>query len=96
MILCENRFVSKRDANPHPVREILIYKASSLHALPTSVGSMQEKINGIKRHIAVDTLGLLLAVENYRRLNRNYECWEETSEAVVKMAMILVMLRRLA
>ncbi|MCL2005308.1 MAG: hypothetical protein FWG73_04000 [Planctomycetaceae bacterium] len=55
-----------------------------------------KKINGIRRHIAVDTLGLLLAVENYRRLCRNYECWTETSEAVVKMAMILVMLRRLA
>jgi len=39
------------------------------------------------------TFGWLM---NYRRLCRNYECWPETSETVVKIAMIHVMLRRLA
>ena len=39
------------------------------------------------------TFGWLM---NYRRLCRNYEYWTETSETVVKVAMIHLMLRRLA
>ena len=174
---CENRYVSKRGESQRPVREALIPKVLNQHELPGYGGLMQEKkINGIKRHIVVDTLGLLLMVVvhsaaiqdrdgaklvlarmwrrfprlrliwadggyagklidyvcywywlvltivkrsddqkgfkvlprrwvvertfgwlmNYRRLCRNYECWPETSEAVVKMAMIHIMLRRLA
>jgi putative transposase len=46
-----------------------------------------------RRWVVERTFGWLM---NYRRLGRNYECWTETSEAVVKMAMIHVMLRRLA
>jgi putative transposase len=45
------------------------------------------------RWVVERTVGWLM---NYRRLCRNYECWTETSEAVVKFAMIHGMLRRLA
>ena len=46
-----------------------------------------------RRWVVEKTFGWLM---NYRRLCRNYECWTETSEAVVKMAMIHIMIRRLA
>lgn len=46
-----------------------------------------------RRWVVERTFGWLM---NYRRLCRNYECWTDTSEAVVKMAMIHIMLRRLA
>jgi putative transposase len=46
-----------------------------------------------RRWVVERTLGWLM---NYRRLCRNYECQPETSEAVVKMAMIHIMLPRLA
>jgi transposase len=42
-----------------------------------------------RRWVVERTLGWLT---NYRRLSRNYECWTETSEAMVKMAMIHIML----
>lgn len=34
-------------------------------------------------------------INNYRRLAKDYECWEETSQAMIHVAMIDVMLRRL-
>jgi len=46
-----------------------------------------------RRWVVERTFGWLM---NYRRLCRNYECWTETSEVVVKMAMIHIMIRRLA
>jgi len=46
-----------------------------------------------RRWVVERTFGWLM---NYRRLCRNYECWTETSETVVKVAMIHIMLRRLA
>jgi len=46
-----------------------------------------------RRWVVERTFGWL---SNYRRLSRNYECWTETSEAVVKMAMIHIMIRRIA
>ena len=46
-----------------------------------------------RRWVVERTFGWLM---NYRRLCRNYECWAETSEAMLKTAMIHVMLRRLA
>ena len=46
-----------------------------------------------RRWVVERTLGWLM---NYSRLCRNYECWAETSEAMVKTAMIHVMLCRLA
>jgi putative transposase len=46
-----------------------------------------------RRWVVERTFGWLM---NYRRLCRNYECWTETSEALVKMAMIHIMIRRLA
>ncbi len=46
-----------------------------------------------RRWVVERTFGWLM---NYRRLNRNHEFWPETSEAVVKIAMIHIMLRRLA
>jgi len=47
----------------------------------------------LRRWMVERTFGWLT---NYRRLCRNYECWTEMSEAVVKFAVIHVMLRRLA
>jgi len=46
-----------------------------------------------RRWVVERTFGWLT---NYRRLARNYECWTETSEAIVKMAMIHIMIRRIA
>jgi len=46
-----------------------------------------------RRWVVERTFGWLM---NYRRLCRNYEYWNETSETVVKVAMIHIMLRRLA
>jgi transposase len=176
-IRCGKRFVLPPGVNRRPVREALIPKVSSRLGRQGREDSMREKkINGIKRHIMVDTVGLLLIVVvhaasiqdrdgaklvfakvkhrfprlrliwadggyagklidyvyywyslvlqivkrsddqkgfvllprrwvvertfgwlmNYRRLCRNYEYWTETSETVVKVAMIHIMLRRLA
>ena len=46
-----------------------------------------------RRWVVERTFGWLM---NYRRLCRNYEYWTDTSETVVKVAMIHIMLRRLA
>ena len=46
-----------------------------------------------RRWVVERTFGWLM---NYRRLCRNYEYWPKTSETVVKVAMIHIMLRRLA
>lgn len=46
-----------------------------------------------RRWVVERTFGWLM---NYRRLCRNYELEPHTSEAVVKIAMIHIMLRRLA
>ncbi len=46
-----------------------------------------------RRWVVERTFGWLM---NYRRLCRNYEFWPETSETMVKVAMIHIMLRRLA
>jgi len=46
-----------------------------------------------RRWVVERTLGWLM---NYRRLCRNYEYWTDTSETVVKVAMIHIMIRRLA
>jgi putative transposase len=46
-----------------------------------------------RRWVVERTFGWLM---NYRRLCRNYEYWDQTSETVVKLAMTHVMLRRLA
>ena len=46
-----------------------------------------------RRWVVERTFGWLM---NYRRLGRNYEFWPETSETIVKIAMIHVMLQRLA
>ena len=46
-----------------------------------------------RRWVVERTFGWLM---NYRRLCRHYEYWPETGEAMVKIAMIHVMLRRLA
>lgn len=46
-----------------------------------------------RRWVVERTFGWLM---NYRRLNRNHEFWPETSESAVKIAMIHIMLRRLA
>ena len=35
-------------------------------------------------------------LSNYRRLSKHYEYWDETGEAMIHLAMIHVMLRRLA
>ena len=177
MMRCESRYVSRRVASQRPARAASIRRVSNPHEPPTHEGLMRgKKINGVKRHIAVDTLGLLLVVVvhsaaiqdrdgakmvfdrlgnrfprlhliwadggyggklieyvyywyllvleivkrsedqkgfkilprrwvvertfgwlmNYRRLCRNYERWTETSETLVKMAMIHIMLRRIA
>ena len=34
-------------------------------------------------------------VNNDRRLSKDYECWPETSEAIIHLSMINVMLKRL-
>ena len=60
---CEKRCASNRVESQRPVQEASIRNRLNQHELPDYGGLMQEKkINGIKRHIAVDTLGLLLAV----------------------------------
>lgn len=35
-------------------------------------------------------------LSNYRRLSKHYEYWDETGEAMIYIAMIHLMLRRLA
>ena len=72
-----------------------------------------KKVNGRKRHVVVDTMGLLLLVlitsarrrwvvertfawiVKCRRLDHDYERLPETSEAMIKWAMIGLMVRRL-
>ena len=46
-----------------------------------------------RRWVVERTFGWL---SNYRRLSRDYEFWPQTGEAVVQVAMIHIMLRRLA
>jgi len=56
-------FESQPVVTQRPVREALIRKASSRHGRRACEVSMREKkINGIKRHIMVDVLGLLLVI----------------------------------
>lgn len=45
-----------------------------------------------KRWVVERTFGWL---SNYRRLSRHYEYWDETGEAMIHVAMIHVMVRRL-
>lgn len=45
-----------------------------------------------KRWVVERTLSWL---SNYRRLSKHYEYWEETGEAMIHLAMIHLMLRRL-
>ena len=45
-----------------------------------------------RRWVVERTFGWLM---NYRRWCRNYEWWTKTSEEVVKMAMILIMIRKI-
>jgi transposase len=76
---------------------------------------LTRKNAGRKRHIVVDTMGLLLAVvvhvqvipkrwvvertfawfESYRRLSKDFEYYTETSQSMIKMAMIKIMLNRI-
>lgn len=63
-----------------------------------------KKVNGRKRHLVVDTLGLLLNVVERtiawlgynRRLSKDYERLAATSETFIYVAMTRLMLRRLA
>ena len=60
-----------------------------------------KKINGRKRHLVVDTLGLVLAVVVHAasvqdRDGAKYEGLPENSEAMIMIAMINLMLHRLA
>ena len=62
-MLYENGSAKKRDARRLPVQEALIPKASNrLERRDFAVSTREKKINGVKRHIAVDTLGLLLVI----------------------------------
>lgn len=45
-----------------------------------------------KRWVVERTFGWL---SNYRRLSRHYECWDETGETMIYVAMTHLMLRRL-
>lgn len=45
-----------------------------------------------RRWVVERTFGWL---SNYRRLSRHYECWDETGEAMIYVAMTHLMLRRL-
>ena len=62
-----------------------------------------KKVKGRKRHIVVDTMGLLLAVlvtpawiTGHRRCVRDYERLRHHHEAVVRWSMIRITSRRLA
>ena len=56
----------------------------------------ERRSKGIQGFAASLGGGTNIWLMNYRRLNRNHEFWPETSEAVVKIAMIHIMLRKLA
>ena len=65
-----------------------------------------KQVKGRKRHLLVDTLGLLLSVyvtpantsdqEGARRLSKDYERKVQTSETLLQLAMSRLMVRRLA
>jgi putative transposase len=178
MTCCAAKFGKPPAEKPNPVPEVSTAKPSKpLEPLGNGVTTREKKINGVKRHILVDTLGLLLAVvvhpaniqdrdgaklvfakakllgswprlqrvwadggyagklivwvssfchwvleivkrnddvkgfkllpkrwvvertfswlSNCRRLSKHYEYWNETAEAMVHVAMIQLMLRRL-
>jgi putative transposase len=53
---------------------------------------VHKQVKGRKRHLLVDTLGYL---NLYRRLSKDYEYLPQTSETVIRVAMIYLMIRRL-
>jgi Transposase DDE domain. len=55
--------VFKRAANQRPVQEVSTARAlNQLEPQKFAVSTQEKKINGVKQHIMVDTLGLLLLV----------------------------------